>query len=169
MTVGAENLRSHGTPVGAHAVEIEHRIQQARLRQSAAANMHHRMTRLCAGVHLQDYVQWIGRGSRRQVTIHRVDGLPGTIPVATETIFVLIAGRIDHRRTIHPNADRAPLGNADQWRDVEGSDLFGAMGVVTVGAGSMAIVVQHGVFGGVMIICTGWERVPDLAEFRRNI
>ena len=85
--------------------------------------------------------------------------------MATEAVLILIDRGLEHAGSVAGvDARNVFLGDADQGRNGKYANLFGAVRIVAVNAGGVAVVVQQRVFGGVVRISGGRKWMPDLGR-----
>ena len=102
--------------------------------------------------------------------------------MATEAVLILIDCGLEHAGSVAGvDARNVFLGDADQGRNGKYANLFGAVRIVAVNAGGVAVVVQQRVFGGVergahqrlqrrrqRHARTGFRVAPDHRDDRRH-
>jgi len=90
--------------------------------------------------------------------------------MAAQAIFVLIDGRKYNGDAI-TGADSGYVrlrGTNYRWNGKR-DDLVGAVGAVTIDAGGVAIIVEHGNFSGVVKIGSCWQWVAYFRHFSHHI
>src|SRR5664280_2975591 len=130
------------------------------------------MARGGSGGELRDDVQRIARRNRpqRQIPEDGIGNFSRTCTVATQTIFVLIDGRIKDGYAVRGTDSGNPtLRHANGRRRREDSHLVGRMSVVAVRARGMPVVVQQNVLGSVVCIVTRRKRMSHLGKLGVDI
>jgi hypothetical protein len=129
------------------------------------------MSRDCRGAELRDEVQGIAHKHRAgwQVSVLRLNLLAGAIAVAAQASFILLGGRSSETGTVRSDAGRSILRRTNIGSGAKCHHLIGGMGVVAVGAGRVAILIQNGWFPGGMCVVTDSEGVTLLCEFGKNV
>ena len=120
--------------------------------------MHHRMTRLSAGVHLRNHIQRIAGGPDRHISEYGIVALPALIAVAAQAVLILIHGR-SRWSSCHPRqlpwcrfARRESAGGT--LNDVTCCE---PCAVVAIDTSRMPIVIQHRHFPRHRAGCCRWE------------
>ena len=169
VAIGAENASSHRAGLNL-AADIPHGRQQAGLRDTGSVP-HNRMNRDCRGAELRDEVQGIAHNPRArwQVSVLRENLLAGAIAVAAQASFELPGGWPGETGTVRGDAGRSILRRTNVGRGAKCHHLIGGMGVVAIGAGRVAILIQNDGFPGGMRIAPDREGVALLGEFGENV
>ena len=149
MTVGAQDLRTHGASWPG-AVDVQHVRPQARLWVRTAANLHDWVLRGRSRAELGEHIKRIRAGNEppRQIAKVLRICLSGARPMASQATLVLVHRRRNDAVPIRrANSVNSALRHTDLRRIRKAqSHLSGSVWIVTVRTGGVPVVIQQFAF-----------------------
>ncbi len=139
--IGAQETAAHAASQRP-AVQIQHILAQAGLRERAGTIVRHRVDRGCCRAEFRYDVQRVtGRqDAQRQIPEIGLQALTRARAVAAQAILVLVDRRVDHRDAVHrADPDDVVLRKAQGGRRRQGGNAAGGMRVVAGDAEGLVV------------------------------